>query len=625
MSTRRLVGVAVAVLIGLALTFGPAPIDPVAWTPSVAMPLDGALAPNTDLRPLRALPLPQAEDLAVDGEGRVYGGAADGRILRLRADGAVEEFADTGGRPLGLDWHPDGRLVVADAERGLLAVGPDGEVEVLATEAEGVPFRFADDVDVAADGRIFFTDASDTFDHHHYTLDVLEGRPHGRLLVHEDGETRVLLRGLYFANGVAVSHDGASVLVNETTRYRITRYWLEGPKAGTSEPFIEGLPGFPDGISAGLDGVYWVALFSVRKPIGDWLAPKVAAKRLVSRLPGSLLPKAIPYGLVLAVSGEGEILASLHDPGGEAIHPVTSVEEVDGQLLIGSLSADHVGTLAVPEGIRPPPRIAITIDDLPFLHHAPGGREAATDRLLEALTSRGITATGFAICDASEPPHELLRRWLDAGQELAGHHATHTDLNDTPPDEWLADAHRCNEELRSFTAIRFFRYPYLHRGASLEVRDRVRRELEAADLTIAPVSVDNHEWKLGKLYADAMLDGRAELAGRIAEYYVQHMLEVTAYYQAVARRKLGGDVAHVLLFHGNALAADHIGDVLDALSERGFEFVTLAEALADPVYAMPDAYVGPGGISWLSRIEPVDYERAWEQAAWDEIVERFED
>ena len=58
---------------------------------------------------------------------------------------------------------------------------------------------------------------------------------------------------------------------------------------------------------------------------------------------------------------------------------------------------------------------------------------------------------------------------------------------------------------------------------------------------------------------------------------------------------------------------------------HGVAIVTLAEALADPVYAMPDAYVGPGGISWLSRIEPVDYERAWEQAAWDEIVERFED
>lgn len=618
-----LIAAAVAAVVGLWLAFGPARIDPVAWTPSEAMPLEGPLAPNDALRALRPLPLAQAEDLAVDDQGRTYGGTVDGRILRLRPDGTVEEFARTGGRALGLDWHPDGRLIVADAFAGLLAVDPSGAVEVLATEAEGVPFRFTDDVDVAPDGRIYFTDASDTYGQPDYVFDLLEGRPHGRLMVYEAGETRVLLRDLHFANGVAVAHDGSYVLVNETWRYRIDRYWLTGPRAGTSEPFVEGLPGYPDGISAGLDGVFWVAMFSVRKPIAEAMAPRPVARRLLTRLPRSLIPKAIPYGLVLAIDGDGEVLTSLHDVGGEALHPITSVEEVDGNLYLGSLDADHAGVIPVPDGLRPPPRIAVTIDDLPFLHFAPDGREAATDRLLETLTSRAVPATGFVVCDRTQPPHALLRRWLDAGLELANHTDAHADLNSTDPDEWLAAAHRCTDELRAFTDVQHFRYPYLHNSPDRADRDRVRGALEATQLVLARVSVDNHEWKLAALYAEALRTGDEARAAEIGDYYVAHMLGAVRHYQGVARRKVGRDVAHVLLLHANVLASDRLGDVLDGLSEQGFSFVSLEAALSDPVYDREDAYVGPGGISWLYRIAPLDDEREWDEAAWEEIGERF--
>ncbi|MCP4867132.1 MAG: hypothetical protein GY898_00255 [Proteobacteria bacterium] len=127
-------------LIGVML-FAPARIDPVAWTPSAAR----AIAPNEDLRRMTSLPLAQAEDVAVDAQGRVYGGTTDGRIVRVLPDGTVEDFAVTGGRALGLAWHPDGRLIAADCFKGLLAIAPDGTVEVLSTEADGVPFKFTDD------------------------------------------------------------------------------------------------------------------------------------------------------------------------------------------------------------------------------------------------------------------------------------------------------------------------------------------------------------------------------------------------------------------------------------------------------------------------------------------------
>ena len=73
---------------------------------------------------------------------------------------SAETLADTGGRPLGLAWAPDGSLVIADAAKGLLAMRQDGSLRTLSTAADGQALGFADDVDVAADGTIYFSDAS---------------------------------------------------------------------------------------------------------------------------------------------------------------------------------------------------------------------------------------------------------------------------------------------------------------------------------------------------------------------------------------------------------------------------------------------------------------------------------
>lgn len=117
------------------------------------------------------------EDTAVDSQGRVYAGLADGRVVRLDASGKVETFVDTGGRPLGMDFDAAGNLILADAWKGLLRIDPQGKVETLATEADGVPFAFTDDLDIASDGRIYFSDASSKFHQPDYILDLLEARP----------------------------------------------------------------------------------------------------------------------------------------------------------------------------------------------------------------------------------------------------------------------------------------------------------------------------------------------------------------------------------------------------------------------------------------------------------------
>ena len=358
---RRRRSTVVFVLLTLSLALGvlllaPAPIDPAAYSPATAPELVGPFAPNDALRSAELLAVGQVEgpeDIDVDDQGRIYAACEDGRIVRVTraADGSeqLETFADTGGRPLGLDFDDAGRLWVADAHHGLLSIDPDGTVDTHATEIDDLPFGFTDDLDVASDGRVYFSDASWRFGVGEYLYDLLEARPYGRLLRYNPstGETELLLDQLYFANGIALSQNEDFVLVNETYRYRIRRYWLSGPKAGTNDVFVDNLPGFPDGVSANGEGTFWVALFTVRNPLMDRLHPSPFAKGLVSKLPKALWPKPAPYGLVLALDEQGSAVRTLHDPGGEQVLQITSVEEVDGHLYLGNLTLDWVGRLAL--------------------------------------------------------------------------------------------------------------------------------------------------------------------------------------------------------------------------------------------------------------------------------------
>ena len=331
----------------------PAPIDPAPWAPSKPLDMVGALAPNHRLQAagiLAAGKIDGPEETAVDRQGRVYGGTQDGKIMRLFPDGRLETFAETGGRPLGMKFDRHGNLVVCDAYKGLLSIDGQGVTTTLSRSAEGVPFKFTDALDIARDGTVYFTDASFKFQQNEYALDLLETKPYGRFLAWDPstGQTRVLLKGLYFANGVALSENEDFVLINETWRYRILRYWLKGPKAGRHDIFIDHLPGFPDNISSNRQGTFWVALFTVRKKLIDNIHPFPFLKAQLAKLPRALWPKPKPYGLVLALDEQGNITQSLHDPSGKHFKAITSAVEHGGYLYLGSLHNDRMGKYKLP-------------------------------------------------------------------------------------------------------------------------------------------------------------------------------------------------------------------------------------------------------------------------------------
>ncbi len=328
------------------LLFYPTPIDPVAWNPTQAPELVGDYEANDRLSAMEVLfpgQCDKCEDIAVDSIGRVYGGEINGNIVVFE-DGERRVLTNTGGRPLGLHFDQDGHLIVADASQGLLSVDMDGDITVLVNEYDGQELIFVDDLEIDTNGIIYFSDASNKYGFHDNKLDILEGRGNGSLYAYDpvNKTTRLLLDDLYFANGIAVAHDQSFVLVNETGRYRIKRYWLTGPKAGQSDLFIENLPGFPDGVSQGSDGIFWVALITPRLASVDKIAPSPLLKNVVARLPEFMQPAAVRYGFVLGLDRNGQVRHNLQDPSGKFAE-ITSVQEFGGYLHLGSLADNGVG------------------------------------------------------------------------------------------------------------------------------------------------------------------------------------------------------------------------------------------------------------------------------------------
>jgi sugar lactone lactonase YvrE len=205
---------------------------------------------------LTVVPVPGtgAEDVLVGDDDSVYTGTADGAIWRLRDDGALlDRVGLTGGRPLGLEWLPDGRMLVCDARRGLLALDlGTGDIETFVDLVEGRRMTFCNNAAVASDGTIWFSDSSRLYGIDRWKADVVENTASGRLLRRDrDGSVSVVLDGLRFANGVALAADESYVAVAETAGRTVVRHRLTGERAGHTDLLVGDLPGYPDNIARG--------------------------------------------------------------------------------------------------------------------------------------------------------------------------------------------------------------------------------------------------------------------------------------------------------------------------------------------------------------------------------------
>jgi sugar lactone lactonase YvrE len=327
-------------------------IRPRRWRPPPAAPHAGRTALTAELVVLRRLPTGGhgPEDVLFDDGGGVVTGTGDGRILRLDvATGERTVLAETGGRPLGVQPNPDGGVLVCDHDRGLLRVDPAGGVEVLVNTVDGRRLTFASNVVHGPDGTIWFTTSTSEWHVDQHVGDMIEHSCTGRLLRRDpDGRVSTVLSELKFANGLVLAPDGSHLLFAETAGYRIQRHWLTGPLAGRTEPLVENLPGFPDNLSLGSDGLLWAAIAAPRNPLLDRLLPLPGVLRvLVWNLPEAVKPAAAPVAQVMAFDLDGRLVHDLRLSDG-SYGFVTAVAEHDGTLVASSLHETDVVVLQLP-------------------------------------------------------------------------------------------------------------------------------------------------------------------------------------------------------------------------------------------------------------------------------------
>ncbi|MFW5470628.1 SMP-30/gluconolactonase/LRE family protein [Knoellia sp. CPCC 206435] len=298
------------------------------------------------------VPGPGAEDVLVATHGPhagdVFTGTEDGAIWQVSPDGArLRRVARTGGRPLGIEQAADGRLLVCDAHRGLLWVDVDsGSIEVLETDVDGIRMRFCNNAAIAADGTVWFSDSSRVHGIEEWKADFIRVTRTGRLMrLAPGGRPEVVLDGLAFANGVALSADEAFVAVAETGGRCVTRHHLTGARAGTTDLLVGDLPGYPDNISRGSDGLVWVSIASPVDPVVERLFTlPLPLRRAVTRIPERLQPAPKQTVRVQAFDDTGALVHDLDVPA-DGYHMVTGVREHEGRVWLGSLHEPAIAVL----------------------------------------------------------------------------------------------------------------------------------------------------------------------------------------------------------------------------------------------------------------------------------------
>lgn len=304
------------------------------------------------------VPADGAEDVVVGTSGRdegaVFTGTADGGIFRVSHDGShVDRVAHTGGRPLGLELDLDGRLVVCDAHRGLLRVDTaSGAVEQVADSVRGTRMVFCNNASVASDGTVWFSDSSTKYGIERWKDDFVQNTRTGRLLrLDTDGSVHVVIDELAFANGVALSQDEDFVCVAESGARTVVRRWLTGDRAGMRDLLCQDLPGYPDNISRGSDGLIWVTIASPKDPLVErFQQGPLALRRAVTKIPARLQPKPQATVRVQAYDDRGTLVHDLDVPASDnpdGYHMVTGVREHEGRVWMGSLEEPAIAVLDV--------------------------------------------------------------------------------------------------------------------------------------------------------------------------------------------------------------------------------------------------------------------------------------
>lgn len=329
------------------LGFYPIELDPVARKAPPYPGLTGVYEPNTKLASATLIHLPSAgpESIVRHPKGYFFTGLANGDIIQFNATGEEQNIiANTGGRPLGMKIAPSGELIIADQIKGLLKLDSTNQINVLVDQYKGEQLKFVDDLDISKEGVIYFSNATQR----NPTVvenEAWEQRASGAIFAYDlnTNKLNLVLDDLFFANGIALNAAETYFVYSETFGLSLSRYWLNGPKAGTHEIFNDRLPGFPDNVTFN-KGIFWVAIPTQRVVDIEPLFEHPFLRSVILRLPESVRNAVLPprYAMLLGFNVEGEAIYNLQDPGGKYDY-ITSVLQIENQLYLGSLKEPTFG------------------------------------------------------------------------------------------------------------------------------------------------------------------------------------------------------------------------------------------------------------------------------------------
>ena len=252
--------------------------------------------------------------------------------------------------------------------------------------------------------------------------------------------------------------------------------------------------------------------------------------------------------------------------------------------------------------------ICITLDDLPVVRVPDRqARQRITLRLLTALDKYDVLATGFVVGNNIGEDEDLLASWLLSGHTLGNHTYNHPDIGEVPLPLYLKDVEKGHNAIEGLLVQadqprRYFRPPLLHYGATAAVRDSLMAYLDGQGYILAHVTIDNDDYLYNMQYEKLSAGPDSISIPRLGQEYIEHIRKQTESAENLAQKVAGRPVRQILLLHASQLNGRFLSDLLAMLKDKGYRFVTLDSALADPIFRQPDPYLGPKGISFLERL-----------------------
>lgn len=264
---------------------------------------------------------------------------------------------------------------------------------------------------------------------------------------------------------------------------------------------------------------------------------------------------------------------------------------------------------------QPVRRVAVTIDDLPYI--APGqsslrGAQRVTKEILRVLRSHQAPAIGFVnegkleVNGEKEARIALLEQWIAAGMILGNHTYSHPDFNNLTveqfEDEIIKGEVITRRLMRSHQPYQlYFRHPMTHTGETLGRQEAIEAFLAARGYKVAPHTIENSDFIFNVPYVTALRNKDEAMAKRVRSAYLDFTMAATEFAEVISPQIFGREVPQTLLIHANDLNADCLDELLQRFSARGYRFITLDEAMSDSAYQTKVTYTSRFGPTWLLR------------------------